>query len=78
MPEVAIGVDAVADHLLQLLDVGKPPSRLRSQISWPSRWISKMPPVPGISVNLPHFEAEGREHLLRHPGRAEEPVALGA
>src|SRR3569623_2144441 len=76
--EVAVGIDAVTDHLLELLDVGEAAIAL----ALPDQRVIEMnleaAPRVGNEGYLAHLEREGREHLLRHPSGAEQPVALRA
>src|SRR3569623_198358 len=76
--EGAVGFDAVTDHLLELLDVGEAAIAL----ALPDQRVIEMnledAPRAGNEGHLANFEREGREHLLRHPSGAEQPVALRA
>ena len=78
MPQVALGVEQVAHPLLQCLDVGEAAVALA------------LPYDPAVAADLEHAAGagdqrhlaqllgEGGEQLLRHPGGAQQPVALAA
>src|SRR6516162_10463501 len=40
--------------------------------------MRKTPPVPGLQRHLAQILGEGGEQLLRHPGGAQQPLALPA
>src|SRR5687767_14623722 len=78
MAQVAIRVDAVADHLLQHLHIGEPTVALALPDKFPIEADLENTAGAGDQCHLTHFEREGREHLLRHPCCSQQPVALRA
>ena len=78
MSEIPFGGDAVADELLELLDVGKTALLLRDQTGSSLTRISKRPPMPGSNATSPISAGNVVRQLLGHPGGAEHPAALVA
>ncbi len=78
VPEVAVGVDAVAHQLLQLLDVREAAVALALPDQLAVEPDLEDAAGAGTERHVAELEAEGREHFLRHPGGAQQPVALGA
>src|SRR5690606_37521703 len=76
--EFAIGPDKIADPLLEHLGVGKTAVTL----ALPDRFVAdpdlEDPARARHERNFADVLAEGRQQLLRHPGRPQQPVALGA
>src|SRR5690349_21810043 len=78
MAEVPAGIDPVADQLLQLLDVGEAAIALALPDQRAVEMDFEDAAGPGHEGHFAHFERKGRKHLLSHPGRSQQPVALRA
>src|SRR3569623_844688 len=76
--EAAAGIDTGAHQLLDLLGVGKATVALAFPDQVASEVDLENAAGAGNERHLAHLEREGRQHLLGHPGSAQQPVALGA
>ena len=68
--------DPVSHHLLQPLDLGKAPVlAARPQQLAVDPDLEHPARVVGNESHGPELLGEGREQLLTHPGRAQQPIA---
>src|SRR5215472_2008752 len=78
MAKIPPGIEPVADELLQRLDVGKAALALADPDEHALVLDPEDPAGAGLQRHLAQILGEGREQLLRHPGGAQQPLALPA
>src|SRR5690606_8156776 len=76
--EVLVGGDAVADTLLQFLDVGESTLGLPRPEGFAAGAHFEDAAGAGLEGDLAQLLLKGGQELLSHPGGAQEPAALGA
>src|SRR5262245_55102615 len=78
MPEIALGRHAVADALFQLCDLGESALIFARPYHVAADTHDEHAAGAGDERHAADLLLEGREQLLRHPGRAQQPSALAA
>src|SRR5690606_1394331 len=74
----ALGIDPVADHLLEDAAIGKAAVALALPDEFAVERDLEYAAGAGHERHRADLGAKGREQFLRHPGRSQHPVALGA
>src|SRR5690606_32895518 len=78
MAQIAFGIDQIPDALFQHLGFGKAAVALALPDEFAVAGDLEDPAGTRYQGYFPKFRAEGGEQFLRHPGCAQEPLALRA